>query len=134
MLRAICNVLGASVRIADLPGKTSGFIIKYSGQDPEIFINAQDSRERQKLTLAHELGHLWERRELARDDEYSFVDKRDGTIDLHEFFANEFAGALLMPKELFESVISEGDVRAASVFGVSEAAVRRRQNRLEINP
>ena len=83
------------------------------------------------------MGHLVDRLELANDDEYSFVDHRQpGNYDLHEFFADEFAGELLMPAEemlkLREEKIPEAVV--ADTFGVSISAVRKRYQRLDRSP
>lgn len=131
-LRAIAAALGATVNVTRLPAGKSGMIIKYAGSSPRIYISESDSKERQLFTLAHELGHLWERREVANDDEYSFVSNRDGEINLHEFFANEFAGTLLLPAN---AVDPDGDIsEQAGRFGVSQSAFNERLRRLRVNP
>lgn len=133
-LQAIAAAMGASVYRVGLDAGKSGFIIKYVGSRPRIYINKNEPKERQLFTLAHELGHLWERREVAGDEEYSFVDNRNGEKNLHEFFADEFAGALLLPEEIF----ANGDVAdvdyIAELYGVSPAAVQERHRRLQVHP
>lgn len=128
---------GASVSIDPMEPGLSGFIIKDAGTEARIYINANDSPERQRFTLAHEIGHLVERSSLARDDDYSFMDYRDtqGKYTLQEFFADEFAGELLMPAgPLIRRVREEGEYSAAQHFGVSVPAVRTRMRRLAKNP
>lgn len=132
-LKAIAAALGASVRVTNLPIGKSGMIIKYAGSAPRIYISDTEPPERQLFTLAHELGHLWERREIANDDEYSFVDNRDGAKNLHEFFANEFAGALLMPAGTLHR-LGTSDEDIAKRFGVTRAALVERRRRLEVHP
>lgn len=90
---------------------------------------------RKRFTCAHELGHYRER-QMAGDAEYgfedSFVDTREGIrrpdYFPHEFFADEFAGAVLMPETMILKYKHEGMPveRMAEVFGVSVSAVRRR--------
>lgn len=135
-LKAIAAGLGATVIEQTLDPGTSGLIIKYAGSFPRIYISQHDSPSRKRFTLAHELGHLVERRDWANDDEYSFVDHRKtGVTNLHEFYANEFAGELLMPAEPFlETWTEEGAPGAAAHFGVSEQAARERYRRLKMHP
>lgn len=132
----IAEQWNASVSVVPLDRSLSGFIIKESGTDPRIYINSLDSPERQRFTLAHEIGHLVEREAVAGDRDYSFVDTRkQGRYDLHEFFADEFAGALLMPTWRFlKSYQEHGAFKTAVDFGVSVPAVKRRLARLQKNP
>ena len=133
-LVALAQQLGASVDfVDDLPDGASGMVVQEKGDDPAIFINSMESKARQRFTLAHEIGHIIERQVYAEDDEYSFVDYRlSGTRNLHEFFANEFAGALLMPEPEFKRKLEEvGPVLTALHFGVSVPAVKERKRRLD---
>ncbi len=134
-LEAIAARLGAEVFFTELPEDQSGFIIKRES-DPwaQIYVNSLDIAERQRFTLAHEIGHLVDRRKLAQGEDYSFMDFRDqrDNYDLHEFFADEFAGELLMPALPLIDSVAEGDIYfAASRFGVTPAAVERRLVRLQ---
>lgn len=132
----IADQWNATVRVVPLEEGLSGFIIKESGTDPRIYINAFDSIERQRFTLAHEIGHLVEREAVSGDRDYSFVDHRSrDNYDLHEFFADEFAGALLMPTRKFlDSYRKHGAFKTAVDFHVSVPAVKRRLARLKKNP
>ena len=87
---------------------------------------------RRRFTFAHELGHYIERTTLANDNDFAFKDGRSEKYDLHEFYADEFAGALLMPEDDFLKMQQEGKslVDMAAKFGVSLSAVRKRRERL----
>lgn len=133
----VAETWGASVSVAPLDPGISGFIIKHAGDDARIYVNRNDSAERQRFTLAHEIGHLVERRSLAKDNEYSFTDYRNtqDEYNLHEFFADEFAGELLMPAgPLIRTVRDNGEFAAAKQFGVSVPAIQKRLRRLQKNP
>lgn len=128
---AIAEELGIEVIFGTLREGTSGAIIA-EGEDVQILISEDDPMGRQTFTCAHELGHYQERRR-ARDPEYSFEDtRRPGEYDLHEFYADEFAGNLLMPERRFLDVYAHNiDERTlAAYFAVSPTAVRKRIARL----
>lgn len=115
----------------------SGMIVKEPGKAAQILINANDSAERQRFTWAHELGHLAERTTLAQDFDYSFVDlRKPGSYSIHEFYADEFAGALLMPSWKIKELQDAGKslVEMARFFGVSLTALNMRLHRLTVNP
>ena len=135
-LQQLCEQLGISVWVGDLKG-ASGLILKEPGKDADIYLERTDSYPRQRFTLAHELGHYFERLE-ASDDEYSFRDEgtlreeRSNKYGLMEFYADEFAGELLMPEEEFLEIYdNHGLIGAASYFRVSPSAVKKRKERLE---
>lgn len=84
--------------------------------------------------MPHEIGHYIERTDVADDPEYSFADLRTpSSYDLHEFFADEFAGAFLMPEDEIVAMLNKEDatlIGIAEQFGVLVPAVKRRRNRL----
>ncbi len=136
-LTRLAEAFEARVFVVPLEPHLSGLVVKNQQEGARIYISHTDSPLRQRFTLAHEIGHLVDRLELANDDEYSFVDHRQpGNYDLHEFFADEFAGELLMPAEemlkLREDKVPEAVV--ADKFGVSIPAVRKRYQRLDRSP
>lgn len=132
----LCRRLGVTPYRATLPYGVSGMIIKERGQDARAYAEATESEERRRFTLAHELGHYIERLTVADDNDFAFKDERSTAYDLHEFYADEFAGALLMPEQPFLRMMDEhhGLIEIAARFGVSLAAVRKRRERLAVNP
>ena len=136
-LVTIANMLGADVSLRALDPDISGVVIKEQYESPKIYINSDENIFRQRFTLAHEIGHLVDRTKLIDDDkEYSFIDyRKPGEYDLHEFFADEFAGELLMPGDQFMEVLNKiGEFGTSERFGVSVPAVRARKKRLEKHP
>lgn len=135
-LEAVCDVLEIDVMYTpDLEEQgISGMIVKRKHERPKVYVNAQDSPNRQRFTLAHEVGHFVERMTEAKDREFSFTDRRGGGYDLHEFYADQFAGALLMPKDSVAEISPSFDYRdALSVslnFDVSFSAASKRLERL----
>lgn len=134
---AISKKLGVTPYRATLPLGVSGMIIKEAGQEARSYADTSESEERRRFTFAHELGHYVERVTLAEDNDFAFKDKREpGQYDLHEFYADEFAGALLMPEQPFMTMLDDGKslIEIAARFGVSLAAARKRKERLFKNP
>ena len=104
--------------------KEEGYCISY---------NKTQSFVRQQFSIAHELGHLI-LHTYNRNDSQSVYYRRNGSVSQIEWEANEFAAALLMPREEFidfckEHVNLEGKIYLsilAENFKVSEQAVRVR--------
>ncbi len=133
----VAGALGIDVYKARMTRGVSGALRKSRGSDAEIYLNRDDSLNRQRFTCAHELGH-YVRRTAAGDLDYDFVDRRDELAsagrDPEEIYANRFAASLLMPEDL---VMEEwrnglGPVRLALKFGVSEDAMTYRLQNLTL--
>lgn len=83
---------------------------------------------RDRFTLAHELGHLF----LGHVDQYETLYRR-GANEL-EYAANEFAADLLMPKDVFNTMVDKYTnsdnicdiTKVSNQFEVSESAVLTR--------
>lgn len=134
----IASSLGIVVHRFILPEDVSGMLRVEPGRAPEVYVDSNDTSERQRFTIAHEIGHYIERTTNQPEgpgvDDFNFVDRRSQTnYDLHEFYADEFAGNLLMPATEVRRLLNDGarSVRLARHFGVSLPAVRRRLDRLE---
>lgn len=139
---AIAQALGIKAYSANLAEGVSGMLVKRAGEDAEIYVHASDSQNRQRFTCAHELGH-YIKRVAAGDIEWEYVERRDlltsqGT-DQEEIYANQFAAALLMPREAVEMGYSQleppGLIGAAALavqFGVSADAMQYRIKNLKL--
>lgn len=129
---AIANAMGVACYKTQLGSNVSGMIRKTAYGEPEIFVDIDDGPRRSRFTIAHELGHFAERMWRNDDAVGEFVDRRDGTSNVHEFYANEFAGSLLMPEASMRSLADLGfrESEIAQMMMVSEAAVRVRKQTL----
>lgn len=130
--------MGVGVFRADLEQDVSGLVSQQHGDDPHIFLQRSDSNLRQNFTCAHELGHVMERQNHpgGPDAEYSFTDyRRQDVSNPHEFFANEFAGNLLMPEAEVKRHHrrTKNAIELAREFGVSVPAMRVRLKRLGLD-
>lgn len=102
--------------------KVSG-VIDYAAK--LIYVNTSESFQRQRFTLAHEIGHAY----LHRNGSViiDFRSEIDSPSSDKEREANQFAAALLMPRDEFirRWIQWKGDVGMLSnVFGVSVQAAR----------
>lgn len=127
----IADQLQMRVEYVLLQDDVSGMIRVRPDEVPVIFVDSRDSRARQRFTIAHEIGHYVERTNLGKVD-FAFIDRRGQEYDLHEFYADEFAGTLLMPRDVLERLQDEGKTRLgiATYFGVSPTALNKRLERL----
>ena len=134
---AIAQQLGIKVFVDHgLPAEVSGMLRKQAGyEDPEILLNAGDSRNRQRFTCAHELGHYNQRVKEGSDGAWEYVDKRDPLssqgLDPEEVYANKFAAGLLMPQDEVKARADDPNPAALALdFGVSADAMRFRLENL----
>lgn len=114
---------GIKVLALSLTENVSGLVCKVhrrEGSDvPVIILNKNDTGERQRFTLAHELGHL-------------LLDLSEGVDE--EKASNRFAGAFLMPANILRvevgkhrQSISLGELfQLKIIFGVSVQAITYR--------
>lgn len=134
-LSELCRYLDISIERDDLKAGVSGFIQKDDpDQQPYIVLNQNEPFLRQRFTLAHELGHYFERK-MNNDLEYTFVDlRKPNSYDAHEFYADEFAGELLMPEDEVEALQAQGrdEIYMAKHFEVSIPAMEKRLERIRL--
>lgn len=128
----IAQQLGLEVFRTNLGPGVAGLLVKRAGEDPEIHVNASDSRNRQRFTCAHELGHYIDRAGMD-DESWEFVDRRDALASTgrspREVYANGFAANLLMPAALIRRMArSHEPAIMAYEFGVSVEAMNNRLN------
>lgn len=129
----IAQQLGIKVYRSELEDGIAGLLVKRAGRDPEIHLNARDSKNRQRFTCAHEVGH-YIKHATSDDSGWESIDRRDAMstrgTDPDEIYANSFAANLLMPT---------GDVRRLSkrmppeVLAVEfEVSLEAMKNRLDV--
>ena len=62
----IAKKLNISVEMRELPSLVTGFIIKEASENPPtIYVNAADTVQRRRLTIAHELGYYTQHKDNA---------------------------------------------------------------------
>jgi Zn-dependent peptidase ImmA (M78 family) len=109
-IQNVVDYLGLSLEAAELGDDVSGVLV-VSGRSGAIGFNASQAPVRQRFTIAHECGHFV----LHADQGNLFIDakvyqrnRRSETgEDKREIQANQFAAALLMPKELLAEYIKD---------------------------
>lgn len=145
-VQRIANSLDVQLRYSPLDDELSGMIY-VKGGTPIIGINALHHPNRQRFTIAHEIGHLILHRSQITKEVH--VDKafpmlmRDSVsaagVDKMEIEANLFAAALLMPQVLLANALGnepfdiddENIVNGfARSFKVSPSAMRFRLGNL----
>jgi Predicted Zn peptidase len=122
----LASKLGIKVYLVEFTDQSlSGGLRKNAEGTFEIYVNKNDGADRQRFTVAHELGHYI----LHTSGEAGFFEivdlHRDGKVNVEEMEANEFAGSLLMPKDKVEELINQNwDLHdLAKYFGVSLSAI-----------
>ena len=122
----IAEALGVTVILdSDMEDTTSG---SYSldGDQPVIRVNANQHSNRQRFTLAHELGHHV-LLHGEREDNPVTLFRQEGTTSNLEIEANAFAAELLMPKGVIDYVVENATKPTiqymAEQFWVSEQAM-----------
>lgn len=131
-VETLCKELGVKVETELLDDDTSGVIIMKNDR-AVIGVNRNHHPNRQRFTIAHELGHFI----LHKNEQEVFVDRRlyrDSHSatgeDIFEIEANTFAAEILMPEAIiYQYIETEIDLydevlirNLARKFGVSEQA------------
>jgi Zn-dependent peptidase ImmA (M78 family) len=142
----LAKALGVRVEFNPFDDELSGMAFLRDGK-PVIGVNANHHPNRQRFTIAHELGHvLLHRNRLEAavlvDKSRNFIARdtvsAEGT-DPVEIQANAFAAELLMPKKFVRQVLSESArdlqdddylISLAKRFRVSLAAFQYRLERM----
>jgi Zn-dependent peptidase ImmA (M78 family) len=122
-IERIARNLGVEIRSGDL-GDVSGLIVR-KGDTAIIGVNSQQMRQRQRFTIAHELGHflLHEGLEHHVDHDYRVNFRSDlssTATNVDEIEANFFAASILMPKQFLDDL--DADAAVADDEKVAELA------------
>jgi Zn-dependent peptidase ImmA (M78 family) len=95
------------------------------------------SAQRDRFTIAHELGHFFlhfPKVQSAHPDDgmkaYRWVESSDTTNQRCEWEANWFAASFLMPETLFRKLYVNDIAHCAAAFDVSEKACKVRASSL----
>lgn len=123
---AISERLGIKVWADDeLSADVAGILRKATDyENPEIFLNDIDPRERRRLTCAHALGHYTRNVEIGRDGAWEIIEGRDflgaELRDVEKTYATEFALEMLMPRIALREINDSRPIAAlAAFFGVT---------------
>lgn len=143
-VQSIAESLKISIRRTPTEDELSGFLLRKEGGPTLIGVNTNHHPNRQRFTIAHEIGHyvLHQHSDLHVD---RVVVKLRSELsskgeDSEEIEANRFAAELLMPQVMLENDIQElpssdlNDERViqqlAKRYGVSANAMTNRLNTL----
>ena len=101
----------------------------------EIYVSAMDTEERQRFTIAHELGHYFMHylQDKSENPETQYYRKSYAEGGQKEYEANVFAASFLMPEREFKKFFDIRNKNLGSVakdFGVSIAAAEVRARSL----
>lgn len=119
----LASSIGISVEYLPLATEISGFL-KRKGSIWVIGVNSLHHPNRQRFTIAHELGHYFLHRDHG-DFEDTALFRKELQYNHREFDANSFASKLLMPENAFRETVIKypGNIEfVAKYFGVSKAA------------
>lgn len=105
-IERIANDLGVELRSGDL-GDISGILVR-QGDSAVIGTNGSQSAQRQRFTIAHELGHFLLHEGITNHIDRSYrVNFRSAessqATNVEEIEANYFAASILMPKHMLAS-------------------------------
>lgn len=117
----LAEQMGITLRWVDMPGWSGA--VQSNPRHAYIWIASEDSPQRQRFTIAHELGHLMLQPVGSAFRDASFAGSAD------EIEANRFAADLLMPLWMLGPVaagVRWDTRRLARMFEVSEAAMKIR--------
>lgn len=127
LLKAPVNVFELArrmgIEIRTQSGSSYSGVVRSGPDGAVITLRSEDPPARKRFTVAHEIGHLMLHNigVAYRDESYT------GTPQ--EVEANQFAAELLMPDELFDSVLMRHGTdpkTLAKIFGVSDLSARVR--------
>lgn len=134
-LLALAKELGFEVKSTVFDDPNVSGMVTHNQNEKTIYLNHHQHPNRQRFTLAHEIGHIVLHHDMG-DALFEQVDYRRNNYayDPKEAQANSFAASILMPKELALqawSLLDDVD-DFAQLFGVSKQAAAIRLNDLNL--
>lgn len=138
-IESIAKAYGVQIVRDELEDDVSGFLVR-KNQNTYIGVNSIHHPNRQRFTIAHELGHyflhLTPERSLFVDRSAVYFRDSDSSLGSvsQEMDANAFAANILMPYALIEDALAalQGELddisifKLANQFRVSDQAMRYR--------
>jgi Zn-dependent peptidase ImmA (M78 family) len=111
---AIARAVGLDVRYAPTTDDVSGALIR-NGKSAVIAVNSAQHENRQRFTIAHEIGHFILHKQTMRHFDEDFrIDYRNAVsseaTQRSEIEANGFAASLLMPQNFLRRDLLRMDV------------------------
>ena len=123
----LASKLGVRITKSDLGDDCSGVLVK-SGDSAVIGINWEHHSNRQRFTIAHELGHFFLHKNgtyVDRSTSAFFRNSESGSGTLkEEREANQFATALLMPSKWIYREIGNNNLNLDDDLAVMDLAER----------
>ena len=121
----LAQKLGAQVKLSPFDGELAGMLIRGNGKKI-IGVNSLHHINRQRFTVAHEIGHLLMHQGDVHIDKSFTVQRRDGVsslaVDPDEIEANRFAAELLMPYGLIAADLITRDIDIENAEELMELA------------
>ena len=127
--RRIARDLGLDVKFATFEGANSDIAGFIDLENHAIFVNRDESPERQNFTIAHEMGHKVLHEEYARSENYTVLLRSQfgESKDRCEREADSFAANLLVPRFMlnrYRKFASKEEL--ADLFLVSQQVIATR--------
>ncbi len=123
----LCHSMGITVKLYKPKDDNSGMTVMFNGA-PVILVAANEPRERQRFTIAHELGHIL----LGHVGQYKLVNrepsKNDNPIEQE---ANVFASRLLAPACVLWGCNAKTAEDIMKLCDISRTAAEYRQQRMD---
>lgn len=128
MIVKVCKKLGIQVKLYQSVDDNDGFV-RMHNNTPIIFVNSLCTKERQRFTVGHELGHII----LGHVGHYQLVNREPSPNDNPiEESANVFASRLLAPACILHELKAFTPEAISKLCGISYQSAVFRTQRLQL--